>query len=117
MMQVYYLNVGGPGNTPPTANQARSVSVVNVGLNPTNSGDTSQIITHNFGLTTQQISQGWPHIYFDFRDSLAPASLWYVQSVNPNYIVVGRGATTAGVDTTNNMQVVCGIDRIWSGSK
>jgi len=114
MMQIYYL---WPGSAVPTPTTARTVSVINVGLNPTNSADNSQIITHCFGLTTQQISQGWPHIYFDFRDSLGPASLWYVQSVNPNFIVVGRGATTAGVDTTNNQQVIVGIDRIWSGSK
>jgi hypothetical protein len=115
MMQIYYLwPIAG---SPPTAAQASKVSVVNVGLNPTNSADNSQIITHNFGLTTQQISQGWPHVYFDFRDSLGPASLWYVQSVNPNFVVVGRNATTAGVDTTNNQQVVVAIDRIWSGSK
>ena len=114
-MQIYYL--WPTAGAPPTGAVASKVSVVNVGLNPTNSGDNSQIITHAFGLTTQQISQGWPHIYFDFRDSLAPASLWYVQSVNANFIVVGRGATTAGVDSTNNQQVVVGIDRIWSGSK
>lgn len=116
-IQISYLNVGGPGNVPPTAPQAFRVSTVDVGLNPTNSGDMSQILTHNLGITTQEISQGWPKVSFEPLDSLAQGSNWYVLSQAPNFTIVARGGTTAGVDTTNNMQVICRIDRQWSGSK
>ncbi len=114
-MQVSYLwPVAG---APPTAQQAFKVSTVQVGLNPVSSLDNSQILTHNFNLTAAQISQGWPAVAFEPLDSLAQGSNWFVLSQNPNFTIVGRGASTASLDTTNNMQVICRIDRIWSGSK
>jgi hypothetical protein len=116
-MQVSYLNVGGPGNVPPTAQQATRVSTVNVGLNPVNSGDTSQSITHMWGLPNAFISQGWPEVWFEGLDTLAQGSNWYCLSKAPNFAIVGRGANTASLDTTNNQQVICRIDRIWSGAK
>lgn len=115
-MTVNYLNVGGPGNVPPTAQQAARVSTCQVALSPTNSGDTSQIITHNFGLTAAELTQGWPEVIFEPLTALAQASNWFVLSQAPAFTIVARGGTTAGVDTANQ-QVIARIGRIWSGSK
>lgn len=116
MMQINYLwpTLGAP----PTANVALKVSTVSATLSPTNSGDNSQIITHAFNLSNAQITQGWPKVFFEPLDSLAQGSNWYVLSQNPNFTIVGRGATTASLEATANAgQVEIQIDRIWSGSK
>ncbi len=115
MMQVSYLwPVAG---APPTAAQAYKVSTVSVGLNPVNSGDNSQILTHAFNLSNAQLTQGFPFVWFEPLDSLASGSGWYLLSSATNFVIAARGANTASLDTTNNMQVICRIERPWSGSK
>jgi hypothetical protein len=106
-----YLNVGS-GSTPPTAAQAYAVNSINVTLSPANSADISQAITHNFGLATADISAGWPAYELNPLDTLAIASGWYFQSQNPNFMVMGRYATTAGLETVaGNPQVLLTIQR------
>jgi len=114
-MQVNYLwpTLGAP----PTPAVAFKVSTVNVGLNPVSSLDNSQILTHCFNITPTEITQGFPKVGFEPLDTLAGGSGWYVISNAANFTIVGRGASTASLDTTNNVQVICHIDRPWSGSK
>ena len=114
-MQVSYL--WPTAGAPPTAAVAFKVSTVSVGLNPVNSGDTSQILTHAFNLSNAQLTQSFPLVWFEPLDALAQGSNWFVLSSAPNYIIAARGATTASLDTTNNMQVICRMERPWSGSK
>ena len=109
-MTVNYLNVGGPGNVPPTAAQALNVNTVNVSLSPTNSGDTSQVITHNFNLPPSDITAGWPTVDLDPLNALAAGSNWFALSQNPNFTILARGGTTAGVDTAN-AQIIASIAR------
>jgi hypothetical protein len=114
-MQVSYL--WPTAGAPPTGALAAKVSTVSVGLNPTNSGDTSQILTHAFNLSNAQLTQGFPFVWFEPLDALASGSNWYLLSSNPNFVIVARGATTASLDTTNNVQTICRIERPWSGGK
>lgn len=109
-MIVNYLNVGGPGNVPPTAAQALNVNTVNVGLSPQSTLDNSQAITHMFNLPASDISAGWPTPHFIPSDYTAGSSGWYNISQNPNFSIVGRVGTTAGIDTAN-IQVIYNISR------
>jgi|SRR5271165_5296201 len=111
MMIVNYLNVGGPGNVAPTLIQALGVNTVVAQMTPTNSGDTSQSVTHMFGLSTQDLSSGWPEVVFEPLDSAAAGSGWFVASQASNFTVFGRGGTTAGVDNSANLQINMYISR------
>jgi hypothetical protein len=109
-MIVNYLNAGGPGNVAPTVAQALGFNTLNVGLSPQSTLDTSQAITHNWGLPSSDISSGFPLISFQNMDFTAGSSGWYNISQNPNFVIVGRTGTTAGIDTAN-AQVICNIQR------
>ena len=109
-MIVNYLNVGGPGNVPPTAAQALNVNTVNVSLSPGSTLDSSQAITHMFNAPPSDISSGWPSVDINPLDTLAAASNWYVLSQAAMFTIVGRQGTTAGIDTAN-AQVVFSISR------
>src|ERR1700679_991410 len=111
-MQVSYL--WPTAGAPPTGAVAAKVSTVSVGLNPTNSGDTSQILTHAFNLSIPQLTQAFPFVAFEPPESRGQGSNWYLLSSNPNFVIVARGATTASLDTTNNIQTICRIERPWS---
>jgi hypothetical protein len=107
MFQLTYLNVGS-GSTPPTQAQAANVNSVKVAVYPASSADTQLNLTHNLQMSSADLADGWPNIGFEPLDALAAASGWFqVQGAqNPNYSVVQRGtATTAGVDTTNQLYI------------
>jgi hypothetical protein len=109
-MIVNYLNAGGPGNVAPTVAQALGFNTLNVGLSPQSTLDTSQAITHNWGMPPSDISAGWPTIHFQSMDYTAGSSGFYNISQAPNFVIVGRTGTTAGIDTAN-IQVICNIRR------
>jgi hypothetical protein len=109
-MIVNYLNAGGPGNIAPTATQALSFNTLNVSLSPQSTLDTSQSITHNLNLPASDITAGWPEFTFNPLDALAQSSNYFALSQNPNFMIVGRAGTTAGIDTAN-AQVIVSISR------
>jgi len=106
--QLTYLNVGS-GSTPPTQAQAANVNTVKVAVYPANSADTQLNLTHNLQISSSDLALGtWPNITFEPLDNLFYSSNWFIVqgSQNPNYCVLQRGtATTAGVDTTNQLNV------------
>jgi hypothetical protein len=109
-MIVNYLNAGGPGNVPPTVAQALGFNTLNVSLSPTSTLDSSQAITHNWGLPNSDISSGWPFIHVQPMDLTAGSSGWYNISQASNFVIVGRVGTTAGIDTAN-AQIIVSIAR------
>lgn len=60
-------------------------------------GDTSAVITHDFGLPTSDISSGFPQLTI-VPQSDETTSPWYEASENPNYTVLQKN--TLGVGAT-----------------
>jgi hypothetical protein len=82
---------------------------------PTSSPDTAAVITHDFQMPAADISAGWPQVIIEPIDSLALASDWWVQSVDPNYLGLARLTSLAGQDTVPQIKVF--VSRPWTGSR
>ena len=93
------------GATVPTAAQSANVNTVVVQVFPGNSADAQLNITHNLGIPTGDISQGFPLIDRQSIDSLAGGSGYYTVSNGPNITVMNRTGTTAGVDSQAQLQI------------
>lgn len=90
-----------PYTTAPTAAQQAAVphSTVVATVAATAAGDTSAVITHNFGLSNAEITQGFPCPVLIPQADPEITSNWYESSENPNYTVLQKNTTAAGVLT------------------
>lgn len=59
--------------------------------------DTSAVITHDFGLSNAEITQGFPKVTIVPQADPEVTSGWYEASENPNYTVLQKNTTSAGV--------------------
>jgi hypothetical protein len=87
-----------PFTVAPTVNQmigkkyTRVVSTVVASA----AADTSAVITHSFGLSNAEITQGFPFVSLLPQDSNQITSPWFEASQNPNYTVLQKNTTAAG---------------------
>lgn len=94
------------GAAAPTPTQVQNQNTVVVALTPA-SADTNFPLTHSFGLSTADLSAGWPEVQFVPLDALASGSNWFVASaLNPNLVWLGKGNTTASGDTVAQIEVI-----------
>lgn len=59
--------------------------------------DTSAVITHDFGLSAGEITQGFPKVLIVPQADPEISSSWWEASQNPNYTVLQKNTTAAGV--------------------
>ncbi len=93
-------------STPPTSVQAAAVNSVVATIYPGNSADNAIYITHNFGVSNSDITNGFPLVSVEPIDSLGSGSNYYISTQNANYVGLSRGGTTAGVDSQAQAKVV-----------
>jgi len=79
---------------PPTGSQVTNMVIATVVGSA--AGDTSAVITHNFGLAAGEITQGFPRVVIEGQDGNSITSPWFELSENPNYTVLGKGTVAAG---------------------
>lgn len=93
------------GVTAPTATQAKELVIANVIAAA--DGDTAATITHNFGLTTNQIAVGFPLVSLIGTKSqaLTALSAWAVTSITTNTIVLTKLASTGSGDAAAQLTV------------
>ena len=84
------------GTTPPTAFQASQVSRIGALVNFGADTDTTALVTHNFGLTTQQLANLQPVVVFTPEILGTAAGFYSAQLTNSVAITVSKGATVAG---------------------
>ena|SRR5208283_1106925 len=84
------------GTTAPTAAQMSNFDTVIASIVASADGDTTATITHNFGLTTAQISALFPLINLvpTLSQALSALSAWAVTSITTNTVVVTKLAST-----------------------
>lgn len=58
--------------------------------------DTSAVITHQFGLTNGEITQGFPQVSIISQDGTEITSPWFESSEASNYTILGKGTIAAG---------------------
>lgn len=80
-----------PATTTPTFTQG---SMVIATVASSAAGDNSAIITHAFGLSNAEISQGFPILTFDNQGDEQSGG-WFEVSENPNFVVLGAGTSAA----------------------
>jgi hypothetical protein len=74
--------------------QNQVIATVVAGL----ASDTVAIITHDFGLTAAELLLGYPSVQITrIADEGQQTSPWWESSENPNYTVLEKNATSAGV--------------------
>jgi len=91
-----------PGTSVPlaTANPAGlPQQTVVATVTATAAADTSAVITHQFNLSAAQITQGWPRLTLVPEADPEITSAWYESSQAPNYTVLQKNTTAAGVKT------------------
>jgi hypothetical protein len=93
------------GTTPPTVTQAMNVSIVSADIYASSAADTAAVITHNMQIPLTDISAGWPIVEREALDSLAGANGWWTQSIDPNWVGLGRLTSAQGEDTVPNIRV------------
>lgn len=88
-----------PYTTAPTAAQQAAVphSTIVATVAATAAADTSAVITHNFNLTNAEITQGFPCPVITPQADPEVTSGWWEASENPNYTVLQKNTTAAGV--------------------
>jgi hypothetical protein len=59
-------------------------------------GDTQAIVTHDFGLSNAEITQGFPLVLITPEDGNAITSPWFEISQASDYTILGKGTTAAG---------------------
>ena len=101
---LYPASVAG-GTTPPTFAQSLLCNTVTATIYATSGPDTAAVITHNFGLPAADISAGWPTVGIEAIDTLGQASGWWLQSIDPNWVGLGRLTSTATEDTVPSIKV------------
>ena len=78
------------GIVAPTAVEAKGI--VNANVIATADGDTTATITHNFGLSADEIAAGWPAVVITpLLQAVAVVSAWAVTSVTTNTVVLTKG--------------------------
>jgi hypothetical protein len=91
-----------PGTTVPlaTANpDGIPQSTIVATVTATAAADTSAVITHQFNLTPAEITQGFPRLTLVPQADPEITSNWYEASEAPNYTVLQKNTTAAGVKT------------------
>lgn len=83
------------GTTAPTAAQSSAVNAVVSTVIATADADTTATITHNFGLSASELSNGFPIVIITPLLSNAITSGWYASAVATNSITLTKG-TGAG---------------------
>jgi hypothetical protein len=88
----------GGGNVAPTVAQMilTEYSTVVATVSASAAGDTSAIITHDFGLPASDISAGFPQLTLVPQDASEITSSWFELSENPNFTILGKGTVAAG---------------------
>lgn len=80
---------------PPTPSPLPQNTVIAT-ISASAAGDTSAVVTHLFGLTAGEITQGFPQVSIIPQDGNEITSPWFELSENPNYSVFGKGTVAAG---------------------
>ena len=93
------------GATPPTLAQALVVNTVVATLTPNSNTQPTAAITHMFGLTAAEISQGWPNVILDPLDALFWTADWYNASHDPNWEGFVMTNSSQGIDTALQAKV------------
>lgn len=90
-----------PYTTAPTVNQMLGTpnSTVVATVVASAAADTSAVITHDFGLANSEITQGFPTVVISPLADPEITSGWWEASQNPNYTVLQKNTTAAGVLT------------------
>ena len=107
-ININYLYAGAsftPGTTPPTYAQSLLCNVVTATVYASSGPDTAAVITHNFALPAADISAGFPDVYFEALDTLAGLSGWWIQSIDPNWVGLGRLTSSQSQDTIPSIKV------------
>jgi len=86
-----------PFTSAPTAAQMQNqpFNTVTATVSATAAGDTSAVITHNFGLSAAEITQGFPFPLI-IGQSDETTSPWYESSENPNFTVIQKNTLGTG---------------------
>jgi len=88
-----------PYTVAPTAAQMQGANpnyTVIATVSASAAADTSAVITHDFGLTAAEITQGFPVVTLVPQDGNEITSAWFEASENPNYTILQKGTVAAG---------------------
>lgn len=95
-MAVTTSNLYPIAGSAPTAAQALLVNMVIATVQGGAAGDTSAVITHNFGLPASDISFGLPEVEVLQQANELTQGIWEL-SENPNYTVLGLAGVVGPV--------------------
>lgn len=86
-----------PGTVaPPAIPNPLPQSMVIATVVATAAADTSAVITHQFGLSNAEITQGFPRVAIIAQDGNEITSPWWEASENPNYTILQKGTVAIG---------------------
>jgi hypothetical protein len=86
---------------PPTAFQASQVSRIAAIVNFSADTDTTALVTHNYGLTTNQSNNIQPDVGMYIGTSGTANGLFSAQLTNSVALTISKGATVAGSGTAS----------------
>lgn len=100
----YYLD-GANSTTPPLKSVMRKHSMLVATIIAALDADASAVITHNMQLSAADIASGYPNVLFTPISSFAQTSVWYVQSIDPNWIGLAKHNVAGGGDAAAQLKV------------